>query len=59
MIPLCVLTRKFYTFLKALPYVEDKGRLSRHERRNLILLADELAKRGFSGLCREVDTYLQ
>ncbi len=46
-------------FSKTLPYVEDNGSLTRDERRNLMLLANELDERGFSGLYEEIGTFLE
>lgn len=46
-------------FPKTLPYVEDNGSLRRDERRNLMLLANELDERGFSSLHTEITIFLE
>ncbi|KAI0904053.1 heterokaryon incompatibility protein-domain-containing protein [Ustulina deusta] len=53
-------------FPKTLPYIEDNDTyiedndtLSRDERRTLMLLANELDKRGFRRLSNNIDTYLE
>ncbi|KAI0107137.1 heterokaryon incompatibility protein-domain-containing protein [Nemania sp. FL0031] len=46
-------------FSNRLPYVEDDGSLTRDERRNLMLLANELGKRGFRDLRVEIIAYLE
>ncbi|KAI0467025.1 hypothetical protein F4859DRAFT_507001 [Xylaria cf. heliscus] len=52
----CINTSRFP---KTLPCVEDNGSLKRNERRNFMLLENELDERGFSSLFTEIGRFLK